>query len=51
MATLLNIPNYTVSNAEDDLNKSFRIYETSDENENPINDIQQNEELPVMLTF
>jgi hypothetical protein len=49
MATSLNIPNYTVSHVDDDLNKSFRVDEADEENENKIPDILENEELIVML--
>ncbi len=49
MATSLNIPNYIVSHVDDDLNKSFRVDEADEENENEIPDILENEELTVIL--
>ncbi len=49
MATSLNIPNYIVSHVDDDLNKSFRVDEADEENENEIPDILENEELTVMF--
>ena len=49
MTTSINITNYRVSNAEDDLNKSFRVYDQNEvmDEDNEIRNLE-NEELSVI---